>query len=159
VPPWLSALTAVAATIVTAVGVFGLVGERTATPTTASQSIPAAARVTLESVLVSAQTVEAQGSFENIDPFREDVLFVGRPQAATTDLWVAVEAALAPSAQAGSLQSGRWTAQRPQPPADAYRWRAIVWPSAQGSAGNEDLQQNGPDSQFVIARSDETITP
>jgi hypothetical protein len=100
--------------------------------------------------------VAAAGSFENIDPEIEEVLFVGRPVGATDELWVAVSASLSPTVSAGTLQSGRWSATRPAPPSTpGYRWRAIVWPIASGAAGDEDLQINGPDSIYVIARSEE----
>lgn len=100
--------------------------------------------------------VAAAGSFENINPEIEEVLFVGRPVGATDELWVAVSASLSPTISAGTLQSGRWSATRPAPPSTpGYRWRAIVWPIASGAAGDEDLQINGPDSIYVIARSEE----
>lgn len=160
VPPWLSAVAALAATILTALGVFGLVTANP--PTTPAINTPAAEAtplVIIDNVLVGPQQVEAQGIFENVDPTIEDVLFVGRPAASTTDVWVAVEAALAPRSQIGPLQSGRWTASRPAPTDGvAYRWRAIIWPSASGATGNEDLQRNGPDSEFVVARSEEWLT-
>ncbi len=116
--------------------------------------------MTIDSVLVGVAEVEAQGLFENVDPVREEVLFVGRPEGETEERWVSVPAALSPNSLAGSLQSGSWTAARPAPPLDvAYRWRAIVWPNISGAVANEDLQLNGPDSDYVIARSEEWVEP
>lgn len=161
-PPWMSALAAVFGTILTAVAVFGLVdraGQHVPTPAPTVATTPATGRVTLESVLVGPQQVEAQGAFEFVDPEREEILFIGRPSGQTSELWVAVEAALSPASQAGSLVSGQWTAVRPAPPPSAvYRWRAILWPAASGATGQEDLQLNGPDSEFVIASSEEWIS-
>lgn len=156
-PPWLSAFAAVSATILTAIGLFGLLGPPKDRPTEAP-SVALTSMVTLESVLVGEHDIEGRGSFENLDPAREEVLFVGRPAGVNSELWVAVEAALAASEQQGSLQSGLWSALRPAPPPAAYRWRAILWPSAAGAAGTEDLQQNGPDSQFVLAKSEEWVS-
>jgi hypothetical protein len=116
-----------------------------------------APRVTIESLLIDGQQVAADGLFEYVDPQSQEVLFVGRPAADTSDLWVAVEAQLSPKAQVGSLQNGEWSASRPAPPAVPYRWRAIVWPRISGAAGIEDLQVNGPDSRYVIARSEEWV--
>ena len=154
-PPWLSAIAAVIGTTLTAIGVFGLIQAAQPPAQTITPVVP---RVTIESVLIGPQEVEAEGGFENLDPSREEVLFVGRPKESTTDRWVAVEAALSPINQAGSLQSGRWNALRPAPPPNpGYRWRAIVWPSTAGATGDEDLQLNGPDSEYVLARSEEWL--
>jgi len=166
----LSALAAVIGTFIAAAALFGWFNQsRPASPTpptgVATTSIAAPtplapvvpeARVTLEEVSVVPPDVAAAGQFENLDPELEEVLFVGRPVGATDELWVAVSASLSPTATSGPLQTGRWSATRPAPPpTPGYRWRAIVWPVAPGAAGDEELQQNGPDSIYVIARSEE----
>jgi hypothetical protein len=163
-PPWISAIAAVTGTLIAAIGVFGLVSAprppaETAAPPTAAPTTVVAPRVTIESVLVGSEQLQAQGAFEFLDPAREEILLIGRPSSSNDDLWVAVEAALTPRAQQGSLQSGEWTASRPAPPTVPYRWRVIVWPNSSGAAGNEDLQLNGPDSEYVIARSEEWLEP
>jgi hypothetical protein len=149
IPPWISAVAAIGSTILVAVGVFGLVGRPVETPS----------RVTLESVLVAAEQVEGQGTFENVDPRVNEVVFVGRPRDLTDEGWLAAEGALSPSAQLGTLQSGSWTASRPAPLDVPYRWYAILWPAAAGAGGFEDLVANGPESEFVVAKSDPVDTP
>jgi hypothetical protein len=158
-PAWLSALAALAGTFLAAAALFGWVN----TPRPASSpTAPVASealnqpRVTLDEVSLVPPDVAGAGQFENLDPELEEVLFVGRPVGATDELWVAVPASLSPTVSEGPLQSGHWTASRPAPPpTPGYRWRAIVWPIASGAAGVEDLQINGPDSIYVIARSEE----
>lgn len=151
-PPWVSALAAMAGTILTAIGVFNLVGHP-------APATPATPKVTLESVLVAEEQVAGRGTFEDLDPNVNEVVFVGRPPAATTENWLAVEAALTPTAQAGALQDGRWQAVRPAPPPAGYRWYAILWPVAAGASGAEDLRLNGPASELVVAKSDPFDTP
>lgn len=158
-PPWLSAVAAITGTLITAIGVFGLVGGQRAPQTQPPPSV-VLPRVTIESLLVGEQQVEADGLFEFLDPQSQEIVFIGRPAAAeSTDLWVAVEAALLPSQQVGSLQSGEWSASRPAPPPAPYRWRAIVMSNAAGATAIEDLKINGPDSRYVISRSDEWLEP
>jgi hypothetical protein len=141
-PPWLSAFAAVVGTILTAVGVFSIVGP------------PASIepRVTLEDVLLAPDKVEGRGSFENINPLVNDVLFIGRPSSGT-ESWLAVDATMEATAQKGALQSGRWQATRPSSVTVPYRWFVILWPASSGATGTEDLRVNGPASMFVVAKS------
>ena len=159
-PTWLTAIAAVGGTLVAAAGVYvAATNDRPPPAPTAPPPSVIAPRVTIESVLVDSQQVQADGDFQYLDPTREEVLFIGRPSGSEDDAWVAVEADLTPREQLGALQSGDWTASRPAPPQAPYRWRVIVWPAGSGATANEDLQLNGPDSQYVIARSEEWLDP
>jgi hypothetical protein len=151
-PPWLSAFAAILGTILTAVGVFNLVDQPSRITT------PTEPRVILENVLFAPDQVEGRGSFENVDPLVNEVLFIGRPLA-ETESWLAVEATMDPTVQRGPLQSGRWAAVRPSPVTVPYRWFAILWPASSGATGTEDLQTNGPESRFVVAKSAPMDTP
>ena len=159
-PAWLSAIAAIMGVAITALVTFGIVTNAGPAAVITPPPGAPAPRVTIETVDLNTQQVQGAGAFENIDPQSQQVLFVGRPHDQADALWVAVEASLAPKVQSGALVSGRWNAARPAPPpSPGYQWSAIVWPNSSGAAGNEDLQRNGPASQYVIARSEEWTSP
>ncbi len=98
----------------------------------------------------------AAGAFENIDPTIAEVLFVGRPAGSNR------RALGGRLGFAGARRAQRLIGQRPLVGVRArrrltnpYQWRAIVWPLAPGAAGDEDLSINGPNSEYVIAVSEE----
>jgi hypothetical protein len=154
-PPWLSALAALFGTLLAAAVAFGWLTHPTSPPSSVSDP-----RVTLESVLTSPVDITGSGSFADIDPITQEVLFVGRSAAAaTTDSWLSIEATMDASSTSGALQSGHWRAVRPSPPAEPFRWYAILWPTSAAANGTDDLRRNGPSSQFVVATSTEIDTP
>jgi hypothetical protein len=162
-PPWISAFTAVLAVILSAIGVFGLISHPTPSVAPSSPGTDAGTagqpRVTLETVVVGGQTVEGIGAFERVNPALSDIVFIGRPADAPSDTWLATEANMTPlaSAATGALD-GRWSAARALP-TTPYQWYAILWPAAAGAAGSEDLTLNGPDSEFVQAKSSPQVAP
>ncbi len=114
--------------------------------------------MTLEIVLTSPEEVSAEGRFENIDPGRETVLFIGQPADDPSATWLPVEAELFPESRATLGTIGRWRAVRPGV-SGRYRWYAVVAPAVPGAGGSlEDLSQRGPASDHVRAASEPALT-
>ncbi len=151
-PPWLSASAAVAASVLTAIGVFNLVGKPDPSPA------PVGPQVTLTSVVVSESAVAGNGTYSGVNPDVNMILFMGRQKDSQIDRWLTAEADLAPQAEANNIQAGEWQASR-QPSVLGFRWFAVVVPASAGAVGAEDLRIHGPQSEYVIAASEPFDSP
>jgi hypothetical protein len=119
-------------------------------------------KVVLEFVDVGTDAVHAEGSYENLVVGRDNVLLIGQPRDASDANWLPVTAQLHPSAESAGLQAGRWEATRPAgTEGRRYRWYAVIAPTgAAGGVGlQNDLNEKGPQSEFVEAVSEEWTSP
>ncbi|HUG47829.1 MAG TPA: hypothetical protein VMP67_05395 [Candidatus Limnocylindria bacterium] len=161
-PAWLQAVAAVAGVLLTALIAFGILRNPDGPPPPPPPPATADARplVSLESVVSGQGEVRGSGAYQNLDPETQGVLFIGQPVDASGADWLPVVANLATDGVASSgPRNGRWEAVRPGVPSEPYRWYAVVAPASAG-AGDvyEDLRANGPESEFVLAASDEQAT-
>jgi hypothetical protein len=157
-PAWIQALTAVAAVILTGVGLvftgIGIFGTKAPNPT----PIVITPTASISRVTVGEAEVSAAGSFENLDLDSEVVLFVGRPESGGDRPWVPVEAQIEarPVPTAAQVRaSGIWNAVRPFTETGVFTWQALVVPAGSGAAdAYADIKLHGPDSDLVIASSE-----
>jgi hypothetical protein len=158
-PLWLQAIAAVVGVALTALVAFGVIQNR---DSAAQATTPPAGggvaqpTVTLESVTIGTESVEASGTYSGVDASRQAVLWIGRPvEAPTAVVWIPVEADLIPDDAEPTTSSGRWRATRPGIPEGRWQWFALVGPASSG-AGDQyaDLRANGPGSSLVMALSE-----
>lgn len=151
-------IAAILGVLLTALVVFGVVQNRDGSnaPSTAATPLGGSqARVTLELVTTGPNEVQGSGSYAGLDPRSQAVVFMGRPAGTADADWIGVPATLARQSELGGREVGRWEATRPGVPAGRWQWFALIAPAAAGATDvYEDLRRNGPDSEFVLARSE-----
>lgn len=159
-PPWIQPWTAVIGVAIAAIGLgftaIQIVGDRGPGPT----PIVIKAEAFIEQVTVDNGEIEASGRFRNVDVLAEVILFVGRPAGESDARWLPVEARVTPQPSAAGVRTdGLWQAIRPFTEQGRFSWRALVVPATQGvNDGYEDIKAKGPESELVIAASEEWQT-
>ena len=156
----MQAVAAIAGVLLTALVVLGIVQNRD-DPTAAATPVPppAQASVTLEVVTTGPSEVRGNGSYAELDPRSQVVLFMGRPLDVAEAEWIPVPAALAPQSEVDGRSAGHWEATWPGAPEGRWQWFALVAPAAAGAGdAYADLRRNGPDSDLALARSEPQST-
>lgn len=157
-PPWIQGWTAVVGVLIAGLGLgltaIQVFGERGPGPT----PVVLKPQAFIEEVLISAGAVEAHGGFRAVDVEAEVILLIGRPTGATDERWLPVEANVTPAGE-GERVDGTWDAVRPFSDGGRFAWRVLVVPATSGvTDGYEDIRRNGPDSELVLAASEEFVT-
>lgn len=157
VPLWMQGFAAIAGVLLTALGVFGLVGNGNGDPEVSSSpaaSTPGAVpSVSLRLVTTDGGEIVGLGTFQDLDPATDAILFIGQPEGGDSE-WLPVVASTTPTnTTPDGRQDGDWRAVRPAVDG-RYTWYAVVGPRVAGADDFlDDLRDNGPEADLARAVS------
>ena len=117
-------------------------------------------QASIEEVSFEPQGVLAMGGFQSVDLASEVILFVRKQEGASEPRWIPVEATVTPDEQADAGRvNGIWNALFPVNEEGQFSWQVlIVEASGLGASGGvDDIRELGPESDLVVAASEEFV--